>query len=225
VTEIRTMDTGLNETARTETALNEAALNEIAVTAGLAVLAEARWPDAAAPEPKPLPGFVYSSFSPLVAATAGQCLSQWYGKAPVPPGEGERVAIILASVRGDVAIARAIAQGVDSGARISPLLFFQSVANAVLGHIAALWGIGGPLLCTSPVSDPTADALALAAGVLVDGDADTVLVVLAEPACTADEQDHAHALLVRLQTDERRAEPSTGTMRAGSARKANGARR
>jgi 3-oxoacyl-(acyl-carrier-protein) synthase len=80
---------------------------------------------------------------------------------------------------------------------MSPLLFFQSVANAVLGHIAARWGISGPVLCTSPVGDPAADALALAASVLADGDADTALVVLAEPACTAGEQDQAHALLVR----------------------------
>jgi hypothetical protein len=164
----------------------ETLMSEAAVTAGLAVLAEARWPDAGVPEPEPLPLFVYSSFSPLVAATAGRCLSRWYGAAPVPPGEGERVALILASVRGDVAIARAIAQIVDGGGRMPPLLFFQSVANAVLGHIATLWGIGGPLLCTSPVTDPEADALVLAAS------------VLAEPACTADEQDRSHALLVRL---------------------------
>jgi hypothetical protein len=174
------------------------ATSEEAVAAGLVVLAEARWPDAGATEPQPLPGFVYSSFSPLVAATAGRCLSQWYGAAPVPPGEGDRVALILASVRGDVAIARAIAQAVDGGKRVSPLLFFQSVANAVLGHIATQWGIGGPMLCTSPVTDPEADTLALAAGVLADGDADAALVVLAEPACTADEEDRSRALLVRL---------------------------
>lgn len=166
-----------------------------AAAAGLAVLAEARWPEAA--EPEALPGFVYSTFSPLVAATAGRCLARRYGEAPIPQAEGERIALILASVRGDVAIARAIAQSVDDGGRISPLLFFQSVANAVLGHIAKSWGIGGPVLCTSPVTDPAADALALAADVIADGDADTALVVLAEPACTADEHDRAHALLVR----------------------------
>ena len=151
----------------------------------LDVLAEARWPEAGVAEPEPLPSFIYSSFSPLVAATAGRCLAQWFGEAPLKPADGERVAVILASVGGDVAIARAIAQAVDTGGRMSPLLFFQSVANAVMGHIATRWGIGGPLLCTSPVADPEADALALAADVLADGDADTVLVVLAEQACTA----------------------------------------
>lgn len=185
-------------------------MSEAAVASGLVVLAEARWPDAGVPEPEPLPAFVYSSFSPLVAATAGRCLTQWYGAAPIPAAEGERVALILASVRGDVAIARAIAQAVDTGGRMSPLLFFQSVANAVMGHIATLWGIGGPLLCTSPVTDPEADSLALAASVLTDGDADTALIVLAEQACTADEEDRSHALLVRLPADERKTEPSTG---------------
>ncbi|MFD2767416.1 beta-ketoacyl synthase chain length factor [Micromonospora eburnea] len=168
----------------------------------LTVLAEARWPEAGDGEPDPLPGFVYSSFSPLVAATAGRCLSRWYGGPPVPPADGERIALILASVRGDIAIAEAIATAVDAGERVSPLLFFQSVANAVLGHVATRWGIGGPVLCTSPVADPDADALDLAAGVLADGDADTALVVLAEPACGADEQDRSHALLVRLADRE-----------------------
>jgi hypothetical protein len=179
--------------AMTGTALTEAAAN-----AGLTVLAEARWPDAGVAEPKPLPYFVISSFSPLVAATAERCLSRWYGTRPVPPEEGARVALILASVRGDVTIARTIAQIVDGDERMPPLLFFQSVGNAVLGYIATLWGTGGPMLCTSPVTDPEADAAALAASVLADGDADTALVVRAEPACTADEQDQAHAVLVRL---------------------------
>jgi 3-oxoacyl-(acyl-carrier-protein) synthase len=185
----------------TETPVIETPMIE---AAGLVVLAEARWPEADMAEPEPLPGFVYSSFSPLAAAVAGRCLSRWYGAAPVPAAEGERVALILASVRGDVAIARAIARTVDDGGRMSPLLFFQSVANAVLGHIATVWGIGGPMLCTSPVADPEADALALAASVLADGDAETALVILAEQACTADEQDRSHALLVRLPSSQSR---------------------
>lgn len=197
----------MTEPAVAEPAVAEPVVRGAAAAAGLAVLAQARWPETGAAEPEPLPGFVYSSFSPLVAATAGRCLSRWYGAAPVPPAEGERVALILASVRGDVAIARAIAQAVDGGGRMSPLLFFQSVANAVLGHIATRWGIGGPLLCTSPVTDPAADALALAASVLADGDADTALVVLAEPACAAGERDRSYALLVRLPAGE----PMTGS--------------
>ena len=176
---------------------------DAAEKAGLSVLAQARWPEAGAAEPEPLPGFVYSSFSPLAAATAARCLAGQYGAAPAPPEEGERVALILTSVRGDVAIARAIAQSVDGGGRISPLLFFQSVANAVLGHIASRWGLGGPVLCTSPVGDAAADAVALAAGVLADGDADTALIVLVEPACAPDEQDRAHALLVRADAARR----------------------
>jgi hypothetical protein len=190
--------TAMTGTAMTGTAMTGTGLAEAAARAGLTVLAEARWPDDGVTEPEQLPYFVISSFSPLVAATARRCLSRWYGAAPVPPGEGARVALILASVRGDVTIARTIAQIVDDGERMPPLLFFQSVGNAVLGYIATLWGIGGPMLCTSPVTDPEEDALALAASVLADGDADTALVVRAEPACTADEQDQAHALLVRL---------------------------
>lgn len=209
MTEAPVTGTATTGTAMTGTAMTGTALSEAAADAGLAVLAEARWPDAGVAEPERLPCFVLSSFSPLVAATAGRCLSRWYGAAPVPPAQGARVALILVSVRGDVAIARTIAQIVDDGERMPPLLFFQSVGNAVLGYIATLWGIGGPMLCTSPVTDPEEDALALAASVLADGDADTALVVLAEPACTADEQDQSHALLVRLR-GVRRAESTAG---------------
>src|SRR5690242_16047244 len=90
-------------------AVTERVLARVDRSTGLEILAEAHWPEPGVGEPEPLPGFVYSSFSPLVAATAGRCLSRWCSAPPLPPGEGERVALILASVRGDVAVARAIA--------------------------------------------------------------------------------------------------------------------
>jgi 3-oxoacyl-(acyl-carrier-protein) synthase len=188
------------ETVEAGGAGGEAAAAGLAAATGLAVLAQAHWPrdGAAGSAPEPVPGFAYSSFSPLVVAAAGPCLARYYGPAPVPAPEGERIALILASVRGDVAVARAIAKSVDSGRRMAPLLFYQSVANAVLGHLGSVWGVGGPMLCISPVTDPLPDALDTAASVLEDGDADTALIVLAEQACTEEEQDWSHALLVRL---------------------------
>ena len=35
------------------------------------------------------------------------------------------------------------------GDRVGPLLFFQSVPNAVAGHVAARWGLTGPVVCLS----------------------------------------------------------------------------
>lgn len=185
----------MTETPVYETFVSETAIVRAAQSAGLTVLAQARWPQDDPAELSPSPGFVYSSFSPLVAATAGRCLAQWYGAAPLPPQVGRRVALVLVSVRGHADLAPS--EGGDGW--LSPLLFSQS-ANAVLGHIATGWGICGPLLCTSPVTEPETDALALASGVLALGDADTVLVVLAEPACAHDEQDWSHAVLVRAAT-------------------------
>lgn len=81
--------------------------------------------------PAPLQGFALSAFSPLVAELAG---------------------VLLASRSGDIATATAIAQAVDGGRRVPPLLFYQSSPNAV----------------------------DRAAAMVTDGDADAVLVIAAE---------------------------------------------
>jgi 3-oxoacyl-(acyl-carrier-protein) synthase len=167
----------------------------------LAVLGTARRPDPQVPvAPRPLPGFVASTFSPLVADVADRCLRGYHGEPPLPATAGDRTALVLASVRGDLAIAAEIARTVDGGHRMSPLLFFQSVATAVLGHIAARWGLAGPVVCVSPVGDPQADALALAAALIEDGDADAALVLVAEPAWTPGELDRASATLLGRPT-------------------------
>jgi hypothetical protein len=165
-------------------------------------------PDVATP-PRPLPGFIASSFSPLVADVADRCLRGCHGAPPLAPSVGDRTALVLASVRGDLAIAAEIARTVDDGQRMSPLLFFQSVATAVLGHLAAAWGLAGPVVCVSPVGDPQADALALAAALIDDGDADAALVLVAEPAWAPGERDRASATLVVRRTDPL-ASPPTG---------------
>ncbi|MER7755608.1 hypothetical protein [Kitasatospora sp. NPDC097643] len=152
-------------------------------TTPLRVLAEAHWPDPGHPgPPPPLPGFAASGFNPMVADAAERCLRAHHGEAPAPG----RTALLLASASGDLATARAIDQGAGPGRRMAPLLFFQSNPNAVLGHIAARWGLTGPVVAISPAGavpgQVPADALGLAALLLADGDADQVLVIAAEPA-------------------------------------------
>ncbi|MER5355990.1 hypothetical protein ABT093_37430 [Kitasatospora sp. NPDC002551] len=151
----------------------------------LRILAEAAWPDPDAErrEPlPPLPGFAASSFNPLVAETAERCLRARHGTAPAPG----RTALLLASASGDRATARAIEEAAaDPGRRMPPLLFFQSNPNAVLGHIAARWGLTGPVVAISPAQAPPPgrvpqDALDLAELLLADGDAEQVLVIAAE---------------------------------------------
>jgi 3-oxoacyl-(acyl-carrier-protein) synthase len=152
---------------------------------GLGTLAEAAWPEPGDGPPPPIAGFIVSTFSPLVAAAAERCLS----RAPLVP---YRTAVVIVTVRGDVASARHVAGAVDAGARIGPLLFFQSVPNAVAGHLAARHGLDGPVVCLSPAADPLAEGLAEAALLIADEDLDAALVVVADQ-----DPDLAHALLVR----------------------------
>jgi 3-oxoacyl-(acyl-carrier-protein) synthase len=143
--------------------------------------------------PPPVPGFVVSTFSPLVVAAADACLSARHGTAPAADGIGGRTAVVLVSASGDAEMAGHVARAVDDGARIGPLLFFQAVPNSVAGHVAARWGLRGPVVCLCPTGDGRAEGLAHARLLIDDGDADEVLVVGVEQSGAA---ETAHALLV-----------------------------
>ncbi|OZV81840.1 hypothetical protein CA850_10830 [Micromonospora echinospora] len=157
------------------------------------VLAEARWPEPGDSAPPTVPGFVHSTFPPLVVAVADRCLTRRHGDAPAPPPVGARTAVLLVSASGDRASAAHVHDTVAAGGRPGPLFFFQSVPNSVAGHVAARWGLGGPVVCLSPTADPRADGTAEADLLLHDGDADEALLVLIEQ--TAD-GDHAVAVLL-----------------------------
>ncbi|RKE23371.1 beta-ketoacyl synthase N-terminal-like domain-containing protein [Streptomyces sp. TLI_171] len=163
------------------------ALVSAAASAGLHVLAAAQWPevgDGAAPPP--VPGFVGSSFSPLAAEVARRCLER-VGGAQLP-----MTAVLVASALGDLAGAVRVAEGVDGGARLGPLLFFQAVPNAVAGLVASRWGLTGPVVC---VGD-TAGALAVAALLLADGDAEAALLLRVDQAYVPGGVDRAAAVLL-----------------------------
>lgn len=168
-----------------------------AARTGLDVIAAAGWPEAGDTEPPRLAGFVHSDFNPIVAAVAGRCLArlresaspaaghapgripaqipaQRDGRDDPPPADGEPVtAVVLVSDLGDADSAAHVAAAVDAGARIGPLFFFQSVPNAVLGHVAARWALTGPVSCVCDA----ASGLDVARGLLADGDADRVLLI------------------------------------------------
>ncbi|MCX4390679.1 beta-ketoacyl synthase chain length factor [Micromonospora peucetia] len=146
----------------------------------LTVLAEAAWPEPGDGAPPRVPGYLHSSFPPLVAAVAERCLTRAYGRRPAP--DGERIAVVLVSAAGDRASAAHVRATVAGGGRPGPLFFFQSVPNSVAGHVAARWGLGGPVLCLAPTGDPRAEGTAEAELLLHDGDADRALLVLIEQA-------------------------------------------
>jgi 3-oxoacyl-(acyl-carrier-protein) synthase len=103
--------------------------------------------------------------------------------------------VVIVSASGDVGTATAVAEAVDRDGRVAPLLFFQAVPNSVAGHVAARWGLRGPVVCLAPVGDPMREALDAAALLIDDGDADEALIVLAEQTGTG--RDAATGLLVR----------------------------
>ncbi|MET7467927.1 beta-ketoacyl synthase chain length factor [Micromonospora sp. NPDC005686] len=150
----------------------------------MAVLAEARWPEAGDGEEGAgvpgVPGFVHSPFAPLVAAVAQRCLARRYGALPLPPGN--KTAVVLVSAGGDTAGAAHVRATVAGGGRIGPLFFFQSVPNSVAGHVAARWGLDGPVVCLSPTGDARAEGEAEADLLLYDGDAAQALLILIELA-------------------------------------------
>ncbi len=162
------------------------------------VLSEYRWPAGQEEQPPALPGYVLSSFSPLVAAAADGCLSEHYAQPSATAASRQRTAVLVVSRGNDVVSAEHVHDKVARGRRVGPLFFFQAAPNSVVGQVTAHWGLGGPVVCISPVGDPLADGMAEAALLLEDGDADEVLLILVEQAGEGgpDAADRAHALLL-----------------------------
>ncbi|RKN40601.1 beta-ketoacyl synthase chain length factor [Micromonospora endolithica] len=172
------------------------------MSGGPPVRAEASWPEPGDGAPPPVPGFVHSDFSPLVAAVAERCLSRAYGQRPAP--DGGRTAVVLVTADGDRDSAAHVRRTVAAGGRPGPLFFFQSVPNSVAGHVAARWGLGGPVVCLAPTGDPRRDGAAEADLLLHDGDADAVLLVLIEQAPDdGGARDRARAVAVLLGGGDR----------------------
>jgi 3-oxoacyl-[acyl-carrier-protein] synthase III len=166
-----------------------AALRAAAGEAGLLVLSSASWPETSADGEVPaLAGFIESNFSPLLAEVAGRALR----RRAQPRTDGDITAIVMVTALGDVISATRVAAAVDAGKRVSPLLFFQSVPNAVAGYLAARWHLTGPVVC---VSGMTA-GLDVAALLIDDGDAAEALVVRVDLAVTNGGRDHGAAILV-----------------------------
>jgi hypothetical protein len=152
---------------------------------GLTISAEARWPESAADHTAPsLPGFIVSTFSPIAAETASRCLGRRTEAAAM-------TAVLITTSRGDRESAARVARTVATAGLLGPLLFFQSVPNAVAGHIAARWNLTGPVVC---LADP-ASALEAAALLIEDGDADEALLLRIEQEPGV--QDQAHAVLLQ----------------------------
>ena len=166
-----------------------AALRAAAAVAGLAVLSSASWPETCDDGKVPaLAGFIESNFSPLLAEVAARALR---GRAG-PQAPGRATAIVMVTALGDVTSATRVAAVVDAGQRVPPLLFFQSVPNAVAGYLAVRWHLTGPVVCVSG----TRAGMDVSALLIEDADADEVLVVRVDLAVAEDDRDCAAAVLL-----------------------------
>lgn len=132
-------------------------MSAAAATGALRVLARARFPEPGDTEAPAVPGFVLSTFNPLVVEVAERCLRRVFATPPVEDARrAARIGVLLASASGDRETARALAEATSSARRVPPLLFFQSNPNAVLGYVAARWGLAGPVIALSPLIRPGA---------------------------------------------------------------------
>jgi hypothetical protein len=157
--------------------------------AALSASASASWPETGtAGEVTALAGFIESNFSPLLAQVAERALRS----RAQPQAPGKVTAIVMVTALGDVTSATCVAAAVDAGKRVSPLLFFQSVPNAVAGYLAARWQLTGPVVCVSG----TRAGMDVAALLIDDADADEVLVVRVDLAVTEGDRDCAAAILL-----------------------------
>lgn len=123
----------------------------------------------------PVPGFVESTFNPLVHEVARRCLAE-------RPGDGTRTALLLGSTVGDSGTTDLASRLMIGGQVSNPLLFMQATANAILGYLSKEFGITGPLIAMSALTDLGSALLDTANVLLDDEELDRVLVVGVEQA-------------------------------------------
>lgn len=123
----------------------------------------------------PVPGFVESTFNPLVHEVARRCLAE-------QPGDGTRTALLLGSTVGDSGTTDLASRLMIGGQVSNPLLFMQATANAILGYLSKEFGITGPLIAMSALTDLGSALLDTANILLDDEELDRVLVVGVEQA-------------------------------------------
>jgi acyl-coenzyme A synthetase/AMP-(fatty) acid ligase len=131
-------------------------------------------PQEAPPRLAPVPSFIESAFGPLVSHAVSQAVG---GDLAEP-----RTAFVLASTFGDTATADLASRKLVAGLPLNALLFYQSIPNSILGHLAQQYGFVGPLTCLAARERLLTRCLAQAELILEDEAADRVVVVAVELA-------------------------------------------
>ncbi|AHH95624.1 hypothetical protein GCM10010174_78130 [Kutzneria viridogrisea] len=131
-----------------------------------------------------VPGFIESTFNPLVHHVATNCLAG----QDIP---GDRLAVVLGSLVGDCTTTDLASRLLVQGQVHNALLFMQATANAVLGYLSREFDITGPLLALSTMDGMDDELLDTAELLLADPGLDAVLVLGVELVPT---ERAAHAL-------------------------------
>ncbi|TDB81874.1 beta-ketoacyl synthase N-terminal-like domain-containing protein [Micromonospora sp. KC721] len=130
-----------------------------------------------------VPGFLESSFNPLVREVARRCLERVAVRpAPESGTAGAATAIVLGSVLGDTTTADLASRQLAAGQPGNALLFYQSIPNSILGFVSREFGITGPISCVASTDRLAADLLATAALTLADDGIEQVLAIGVELA-------------------------------------------
>jgi hypothetical protein len=123
-------------------------------------------------ELEPVPGFIESTFNPLVYHAAARCL---HGRE----FDGSRLAVVVHSLIGDATTTGLASKLLVAGQVHNAILFMQATANAVLGYLSREFGLTGPLLSMSTVDEDPLDTAEL---LLADPELDAVLLLTVELA-------------------------------------------
>uniref|UniRef100_A0AAU3GM33 Uncharacterized protein n=1 Tax=Streptomyces sp. NBC_01401 TaxID=2903854 RepID=A0AAU3GM33_9ACTN len=132
----------------------------------------------AGPQVPPLAGFFASDFAPLVYAAVRDCVGD-PRSGHLLEGVGDRTGIVLGSRSFDTTSLELSVAQVNRG-RVSPILFYQVLPTAVLGHIARDYRLTGPVSCVAVTGDAREEVLELSRLLLADGSAQWVLGVTVE---------------------------------------------
>lgn len=103
------------------------------------------------PELPVVPGFVASTFNPLVREAVRRCVGEPSegGGNPLVGPYPDTTAVVLATVAGDATTSDLASRNLVSGRVHNPLLFFQSVTTSILGHLTIEYGLTGPVSCVA----------------------------------------------------------------------------
>ncbi|GFN30747.1 hypothetical protein [Paenibacillus xylaniclasticus] len=119
----------------------------------------------------PVPGFIESSFNPLVYRTI-----QYYAEND-RIRDRSKLAIILGSTFGDTATADLASRNLLSGRLRNPLLFYQSVPNSILGYASSQYQMTEMFTCITYSGGAAAALLEMAELYLAMPEVEQVLVI------------------------------------------------